>query len=73
MINGKPKILLSSVTRPFGKRHGDAFSTSAQALYQQLWAQDVFRVEVPSYHWGLDVIAANIEAHSQGVMRNRVV
>lgn len=62
MRNGKPKILLSSVTRPFGKRHGDAFSTSAQALYQQLWAQDVFRVEVPSYHWGLDVIAANIEA-----------
>lgn len=62
MISGKPKILLSSVTRPFGKRHGDALSTSAQALYQQLWAQDVFRVEVASYHWGLDVIAANIDA-----------
>ncbi len=62
MTQGRPKILLTSVVRPFGPRHGDAFSTTAQALWQQLWAQDVFRVEDPSYHWGLDVIAANIQA-----------
>ncbi len=58
----KPRLLLTSVTRPFGKRHGDAFSTTAQALYQLMWAQDIFRIEDPAYHWGLDVIAANIEA-----------
>ena len=57
-----PKVLLSSVVRPFGKRHGDAFSTTTQALHQLMWAQDMFRIEDPAYHWGLDVIAANIQA-----------
>lgn len=59
-MSKQPKLLLTSVTRPFGKRHGDAFSTTAQALHQLMWAQDIFRIEDPAYHWGLDVIAANL-------------
>ena len=62
MKNSKPKILLTSVIQPFGKRHGDAFSTTPQALLQLMWAQDIFRIEDPAYHWGLDVIANNIDA-----------
>lgn len=58
----RPRVLLTSVARPFGKRHGDAFSTTTQALHQLMWAQDLFRIEDPAYHWGLDVIARNIEA-----------
>lgn len=61
-MSEKPKILLTSVARPFGRRHGDAFSTTTQALHQLMWAQDIFRIEDPAYHWGLDVIAANIGA-----------
>ncbi|MBI4702693.1 MAG: hypothetical protein HY744_16345 [Deltaproteobacteria bacterium] len=57
----RPRLLLTSVARPFGPRHGDAFSTTTQALYQLMWAQDIFRIEDPAYHWGLDVIAANID------------
>jgi radical SAM superfamily enzyme YgiQ (UPF0313 family) len=61
-MSQSPKVLLTSVIRPFGKRHGDAFSTTTQALHQLMWAQDMFRIEDPAYHWGLDVIAANIQA-----------
>ena len=60
-MSDRPKLLLTSVTRPFGKRHGDGFSTTASALYQMMWAQDVFRIDDPAYHWGLDVIANNID------------
>ncbi|MBW2528765.1 MAG: hypothetical protein JRI23_31610 [Deltaproteobacteria bacterium] len=61
-MSQRPRILLTSVARPFGRRHGDAFSTTTQALHQLMWAQDIFRIEDPAYHWGLDVIAANISA-----------
>ena len=60
-MNTKPKLLLTSVVRPFGKRHGDAFSTTTSALWQMMWAQDIFRIEDPAYHWGLDIIANNID------------
>ena len=61
-MSDHPKILLTSVTRPFGKRHGDAFTTQTRAMHQLMWAQDMFLIEDPSYHWGLDLIAYNIEA-----------
>lgn len=59
------KILFSSVCRPFGERYGDAFTTTTQALHQLMWAQGIFRIEDHAYHWGLDVIAANIQTPSK--------
>ena len=56
------RVLLSSPTQPFGPRAGDAFSCRTNAAFQLTWAQDGFRFEDAMQHWGLDLIAANIEA-----------
>lgn len=58
----RPRILFSSPTRPLGPRTGDAFSCRANAAFQLTWAQDGFRAEDTMHHWGLDLMAANIEA-----------
>lgn len=57
----KIKILLSSPIKPFGSRFGDSFSCQTSGSHQLTWAQDIFRVEDQMWHWGLDLIAANID------------
>jgi hypothetical protein len=59
---GGPRVLLSSPTRPFGQRFGDSFSCQTNGPHQMVWAQDLFRIEDPMRHWGLDLIASNIKA-----------
>lgn len=54
------KILLSSPPKPFGRAFGDGFSCQTSGSHQLTWAQDIFRVEDQMWHWGLDVMAANI-------------
>jgi radical SAM superfamily enzyme YgiQ (UPF0313 family) len=56
----KAKLLLSSPIKPFGPEFGDGFSCQTSGSHQLTWAQDIFRVEDQMWHWGLDVIAANI-------------
>jgi len=54
-------MLLSSVCKPFGPQYGDGFSTRPSALWQNTWVQGVFIPETVDYHWGLDLIAQNLE------------
>lgn len=55
------RLLLVSPPRPFGRRHGDAFSCQTNAAFQLTWAQEGFRVEDMVWHWGLDLIASNLK------------
>jgi len=54
------RLLLVSPPRPFGRQHGDAFSCQTNAAYQLTWAQGPFRIEDLVWHWGLDLMAANL-------------
>ena len=54
-------MLLSSVCKPFGPKYGDGFSTRPSALWQNAWVQGVFFPETVDYHWGLDLIAQNLD------------
>lgn len=56
------KILLCSPSKPFGHAFGDSFSCQTNGSHQLTWAQDIFRVEDQMFHWGLDLIAANLNA-----------
>lgn len=55
------RLLLVSPPRPFGPRHGDAFSCQTNAAFQLTWAQQGFRIEDLVWHWGLDLIACNLK------------
>lgn len=58
-----PRVLLSSVARPLGPRHGDATSVGYELLHAQVTrAQGVFSPRNVAEHFGLDYIAANLEA-----------
>ncbi len=57
-----PRVLLSSVCKPFGERYGDAPLVRAEGGYQLMWAQGVFLSEGVTTQWGIDFIAANLEA-----------
>ena len=57
-----PKILLTSVCRPFGARYGDGFGVSYEGTHQIMWAQGIFRTRATTTQWGIDFIAANLEA-----------
>lgn len=59
-INGK-KLLLTSVCRPFGEKHGDGFGVSYEGSHQIMWAQGVFRTRATTTQWGIDFIAENLE------------
>ena len=59
-----PGILFSSPCRPFGPRQGDAFSCSANGAFQLTWAQEGFRSEDAMWHWGLDLMAENLQTPS---------
>jgi haloalkane dehalogenase len=60
-VTARPKLLLSSVCKPFGPKHGDGFSTRPSALWQNTWVQGAFIPETVDFHWGLDLIAKNLE------------
>lgn len=61
MSNSSRTLLLSSVCKPFGASQGDGFSTQAIGLHQNCWVQGLFVPENVVPHWGLDVIASNLE------------
>ena len=54
------KLLMTSVCKPFGEKHGDAPLVRAEGGYQLMWAQGVFLSEGTSTQWGIDFIAANL-------------
>ena len=55
------KLLLSSVCKPFGAKHGDGFGTSYEGSHQTMWAQGLFRPRATTTQWGIDFIAHNLE------------
>ena len=57
-----PRVLLSSIIQPFGPRHGDGFFVTADSNHQIFWAQDAFRIQTTNNQWGIEFIAANIQA-----------
>src|SRR5512136_1771563 len=63
-LYSSPRILFASPCKPLGPRYGDAFSCSANGAFQLTWAQEGFRSEDMMWHWGLDLIAANLRAPS---------
>jgi radical SAM superfamily enzyme YgiQ (UPF0313 family) len=57
------KVLLTSICRPIGAAHGDAPSVGYEVLYGQITrAQGIFSPRSTNYTFGLDYIAANIDA-----------
>ena len=58
-----PKVLLTSVCRPLGPAHGDAPSVGYEVLHGQVTrAQGIFSPRSVNYTYGLDYIAANLDA-----------
>jgi radical SAM superfamily enzyme YgiQ (UPF0313 family) len=60
--SGTRKVLLTSVCQPFGRKHGDGFGVSFEGSHQIMWAQGIFRTRGTTTQWGIDFIAANLEA-----------
>lgn len=57
------KILLTSVCRPLGPKHGDAPSVGYELLYRQVTrAQGLFSPRTVNIHFSLEYIAENLEA-----------
>ncbi|MCB9557376.1 MAG: hypothetical protein H6707_14815 [Deltaproteobacteria bacterium] len=56
------RVLLSSVCQPFGTKHGDGFGASYEGSHQLMWAQGIFRTRGTTTQWGIDFIAANLQA-----------
>jgi radical SAM superfamily enzyme YgiQ (UPF0313 family) len=57
------KVLLTSVCRPIGAAHGDGSSVGYEVLHGQVTrAQGIFSPRSTNYTFGLDYIAANIDA-----------
>lgn len=62
IVNQK-KILLTSVCRPLGPKHGDASSVGYELLYRQVTrAQGLFSPRTVNIHFSLEYIAENLEA-----------
>jgi radical SAM superfamily enzyme YgiQ (UPF0313 family) len=60
---GGVKVLLTSVCRPIGAAHGDAPSVGYEVLHGQITrAQGIFSPRSTNYTFGLDYIAANLDA-----------
>lgn len=58
-----PKVLLTSVCRPFGEKEGDAASVGYELLHKQVTrAQGIFSPRALHVHFALDYIAANLDA-----------
>ncbi len=60
-VTNEKKILLTSVCRPFGMKHGDGFGVAAEGTHQIMWAQGPFRVRATTTQWGIDFIAENLK------------
>ena len=57
------KVLLTSVCRPLGPRHGDAPSVGYELLYRQVTrAQGIFSPRTVNVHFSLEYIAENLDA-----------
>lgn len=57
------KVLLTSVCRPIGPDHGDAPSVGYELLHRQVTrAQGIFSPRTVNIHFGLEYIAANLDA-----------
>ena len=54
------RVLLSSVSQPFGEKYGDGFGTSFEGTHQLMWAQGIFRPRGTTTQWGIDFIAHNL-------------
>jgi len=58
-----PRVLLTSVTRPLGPRHGDAPSVGYDAVGRQFTVgQGVLSPTAPEPHYGIELAAANLDA-----------
>ena len=58
-----PKVLLTSVCRPLGERHGDAPSVGYELLWGQVTrAQGLFSPRANHVHFSLEYIAENLDA-----------
>ncbi len=58
-----PKVLLTSVCRPIGPEFGDAPSVGYELLHRQITrAQGIFSPRTVNAHFGLEYIAANLDA-----------
>ncbi len=58
-----PKVLLTSVCRPLGPRHGDAPSVGYELLFNQVTrAQGIFSPRALHLHFSLEYIANNLDA-----------
>ena len=60
-VSASKRLLLSSVCRPFGAKHGDSFNVTCDGAHQLMWAQGPFRTFTTTNQWGIDLIAENIE------------
>ncbi|MCX5788502.1 MAG: hypothetical protein NTX64_08400 [Elusimicrobia bacterium] len=57
-----PRVLLTSVCRPLGPKHGDAPSVGYELLFAQVTrAQGLFSPRATHLHFGLEYIAENLE------------
>ncbi len=58
-----PRVLLTSVCRPLGPRHGDAESVGYELLHRQVTrAQGIFSPRATHHTFALDYIATNLDA-----------
>jgi hypothetical protein len=62
VIVREKRVLLSSICKPFGKAHGDGFGVHYEGTHQIMWAQGIFRPRGVTTQWGIDFIAANLQA-----------
>jgi len=61
--NSAARILLTSVCRPLGERHGDGVSVGYELLFGQVTrAQGLFSPRANHIHFSLEYIAENLEA-----------
>ncbi len=61
--SARPRVLLTSVCRPIGPAHGDAPSVGYEVLHGQITrAQGIFSPRSTNFTYGLDYIAANLDA-----------
>jgi radical SAM superfamily enzyme YgiQ (UPF0313 family) len=61
--NSTAKVLLTSICRPIGAAHGDAPSVGYEVLHGQITrAQGIFSPRSTNYTFGLEYIAANLDA-----------
>jgi hypothetical protein len=58
-----PKVLLTSVCRPLGPKHGDGPSVGYELLYSQVTrAQGIFSPRTVNIHYSIEYIAENLDA-----------